>query len=71
MEEAIKEYLDKAAVVKKMINTQLWNFSGLRWKLVQWDIAIYYALASLIFVLNGTLAFVEDFPGGVKKPSQV
>lgn len=71
MEEAIKEYLEKAAAVKKMINTQLWNFSSMRWKLAQWDITIYYALVSLIFVFKGTLAFVEDYPGRVKKPSQV
>lgn len=55
MEEAIKEYLEKAAAVKKIINTQLWNFCGLCWKLAQWDIAIYYALVSLI-LFSGELS---------------
>lgn len=35
------------------------------------DVAIYYALVSLVFLFKAILAFLEDFPGAVEKPHPV
>lgn len=71
MEQSLRLYLEQAASVKKLVNSQMWNFCGLRWSLARLEVAIYYALVTLIFVFKVAMSFVEDFPGGVGKPGEV
>lgn len=65
----VGSYLDKSFSLKHLVAGQLWNVCSLRWVSVQMNVVLYYTLIFLIFCFKIIISLVEDFPGGVAKPT--